>query len=150
MRWLLVLGLGIVSLVLSSYGFYLIRSAYSSTTSSSGIQIASQTKIPSDDPLLPFGWEVVIETDKERSPVQLFVICDGEIGKGHGKFLKGGEFSFPTEAVMNSGLYHPDVFNIKWRTPSWTPGNPVVIQLFSKAPLRAQSVTPVIYRPNTP
>jgi len=149
-KLILVFGLGIFSLALSSYGFYLIHSSPASATSPTGIQIVSQTKIPSDDPQLPFGWEVVIGTDKERSPVQLFVICDGDIGKGHGKFLKGVEFSFPTEAVMTSGLYHPDVFNIKWTKPVWTPENQVVIQFFSKTPIRAESVTSVIYRPNTP
>ncbi len=147
-RQILFLILIFASLAMSLIGWY--RSSSRPFLAPSGIQIVSQKKITSDDPQLPFGWEVVIETDKERSPVQLWIICDGDIGKGHGKFLNGKEFSFPTEAVMTTGLYHPDVFNVKWAKPEWTPGEPVVVQLFSKTPIHALSVTQVIYRPNSP
>jgi hypothetical protein len=147
-RQILFLSLIFASLAMSAIGWY--RTSNRLMPTPSGIQIVSQTKIPSDDPQLPFGWEVTIETDKEISPVQLWVICNGDIGKGHGKFLNGKEFLFPTEAPMLTGLYHPDVFNIKWAKPSWKPDDPVVIQLFSKTPIRALSVTQVIYRPNAP
>jgi hypothetical protein len=153
-RWWLVFTVACIALAGSGVGLSIeagnwYRSSHSPSTES-GIRITSQRKIPSDDPQLPFGWEVVIETDKERSPVQLWVICDGDIGKGHGRFSSGDEFSYPTEAVMNTGLYHPDVFNVKWARPEWTPGSPVEVQLFSKTPIRALSVTQVIYRPNAP
>jgi hypothetical protein len=107
-----------------------------------GIRMASQRRIPSDDPKLPYGLEVVIQTDVDISPVAIAVICDGVIGKGDGGLSQGGAYTM-TKQGLAAG--HENVFMTEWKSPTWTPQEPIVVHLFSEGPIKATSVTRINY-----
>jgi hypothetical protein len=122
---------------------------YAHKPTETGMRITSQKAFPPSDPNWHFGLEVQIETELDRAtPTEIFLICDGDIGDGHGKFLKTGEFS-PQPASHQVIENHRDVIILKWGDP-WKTDNPVVVQLFSKSPIHAQYVVPMIYRGNAP
>ena len=100
----------------------------------SGIRIASQKQISSDDPSFPFGLEVVIQTDVDIIPVKLAVLCDGPIGKGEGGFEGGGAYTMVIQGLAQGNDH---IFIAKWETPAWTPEKPIVVRLFSKSAIRA-------------
>jgi hypothetical protein len=108
-----------------------------------GIRIASQRRIPSDDPKLPFGLEVVIQTDAQIEPVAIAVICDGPIGRGNAGFANGGMYM-----MTNSGIAegHPNIFLAEWKEPAWTPEQPIVVALFSQTAINAVSVSRINYK----
>lgn len=107
-----------------------------------GIRIASQERIPSDDPKLSYGLEVVIQTDADIAPVALALICDGNIGKGDAGFANGGAF-IQTKEGLAAG--HSNVFIAEWSWPAWTPQSPVVFHIFSETPLRATEIRRINY-----
>jgi hypothetical protein len=107
-----------------------------------GIRVASQKRIPSDDPKLPYGLEVVIQTDADIEPVAIAVICDGVIGKGSGGFSQGGVYTMSKQGLA---VGHENVFIAEWKSPAWTPQEPIVVRLFSEGPIRATSVTRINY-----
>jgi len=107
-----------------------------------GIRIASQKRIPSDDPNLPYGLEIVVQTDTDIEPVAIAVICDGVIGKGNGAFSQGGVYTMMKEGLAAG---HQNVFITEWKSPTWTPQDPIVMHLFSEGPVKAISVTRVNY-----
>jgi hypothetical protein len=100
----------------------------------SGIRIASQKQIPSDDSNLPFGLEVVIQTDTDIVPVKLAVLCDGPIGKGDAALEGGGAYTMIIHGLAEG---NDRIFITKWETPAWTPQRPILVRLFSKAAIRA-------------
>lgn len=103
-----------------------------------GIRIASQRQIPSDDQNLPFGLEVVVQTDVDIAPVKLAVLCDGPIGKGQAGFAEGGAYTMMTQGLANGNDH---IFITKWETPAWTPHRAIIVQLFSKSSLHALSLS---------
>jgi hypothetical protein len=107
-----------------------------------GIRIASQKRIPSDDPKLPYGLEVVIQTDADIEPVAIAVICSGAIGKGNAGFSNGGAYTMSKQGLANG---HPEVYLAEWKSPVWTPRDPIVVQLFSEDAIRALSVSRMNY-----
>lgn len=138
----------------TSYGFYLLAKKPKSPIPT-GIYIAYQKAIPSADPQFPFGLEVGIQTDEEYTqPAQLFIMCDGDIGRGHGiKLVNGGDLEAVDEAVMAPPAqtwYHPDVFNLKWRAPLWKLDDTLVVHLYSKTRIKVNSAVPIIFRVNIP
>jgi hypothetical protein len=107
-----------------------------------GIRMASQKRIPSDDPKLPYGLEVVIQTDADIEPVAIAVICDGVIGKGSGGFSQGGAYTMTKQGLAEG---HENVFIAEWKSPAWTPQEPIVVRLFSERPIKATSATRINY-----
>jgi hypothetical protein len=107
-----------------------------------GIRIASQKRIPSDDAKLAYGLEVVVQTDIDIEPVAIAVVCDGQIGNAHGGFASGGVY---TQEKFGLADGHPNVFLVEWKSPTWTPKEPIVFSLFSEKPIRATSVQRVNY-----
>ena len=99
-----------------------------------GIRIAAQKRIASDDPELPFGLEVVIQTDVDIIPVRLAIVCDGPIGKGTAILEGGGIFTRPHQGIAEG---HENIFITKWDSPAWTPQKSIVARLFSKSAIRA-------------
>jgi hypothetical protein len=97
-----------------------------------GMRIASQKRIPSGDPKLPYGLEVVVQTDVDISPVRVAVVCDGPIGSG--RFVGTGVYT-----MINQGtaVGHPEMFLVQWATPTWTPDQPIVVHLFSETAINA-------------
>jgi hypothetical protein len=43
---------------------------------------------------------------------------------------------------------HPEVWNVKWRTPEWTPEDPVTFEFLSRKEIHAKWVVPINYNPN--
>lgn len=106
-----------------------------------GIRIASQRRVPSDDPKLPYGLEVVIQTDVTIQPVALILVCDGPIGKGHG-FEGGGLYVMVSDGIAAG---HPNIWIEKRKSPAFTAGSPIVIDLFSETAINAVSVKRIDY-----
>lgn len=103
-----------------------------------GIRIASQRRIPSDDPKLPYGLEVVIQTDTNIEPVAIALICSGAIGKADAGFSNGGAYTMRKQGFAQG---RQDVLLVEWKTPAWTPQDSIVVNLFSEASIEALSVS---------
>lgn len=99
-----------------------------------GIRIASQKQVSSDDPNFPFGLEVVVQTDVDIIPVKLAILCDGPVGKGAAGFEDGGAYTMVIQGLADGNDH---IFIAKWETPAWTPQKPIVVRLFSKSAIRA-------------
>jgi hypothetical protein len=99
----------------------------------SGIRIASQKQVPSDDPSLPFALEVVVQTDVDIVPVKLAVLCDGPIGKGNAGFEGGGAYTMVTQGLADGNDH---IFVTKWETPAWTAQRPIIVRLSSRSAIR--------------
>jgi hypothetical protein len=108
-----------------------------------GIRIASQRRIPSDDAKLPYGLEVVVQTDVDIEPVAIAILCDGNIGKANGGLSSGGAY---TMTVQGLAAGHPNVFLLEWKSPAWTPSESIVVNLFSETSIRAKSVQRIQYK----
>jgi len=100
----------------------------------SGIRIASQRQIPSDEPSLPFGLEVVVQTDVDIAPVKLAILCDGPIGKGRAQFEAAAVYTMERQGLSRG---NENIFVAEWETPAWTPQRPIIVRLFSKSAIRA-------------
>lgn len=72
-----------------------------------GIRIASQKRVPSDDPKMPYGLEVVLQTDADIEPVAIAVVCDGVIGRGNAGFSGGGVYTVTKQGVADG---HPNIY----------------------------------------
>jgi hypothetical protein len=153
-KLILILGFGIFSLILSSYGFYLIHSTSSSVGQTvAGIHFSEKPIVASGRADLPFELEVTVNTDFDRvSPTQLFIVCSDIVGDGRAELEKAGPFaimgsyvgSLPT--LGGDGTRdHPDVYVVKWRIPAWKAGTPLIVQLWSKTKINVQYVIPVVY-----
>ena len=103
-----------------------------------GIRIASQKRIPSDDPKFPYGLEVVIQTDANIEPVAIAVTCSGRIGKANAGFSNGGAYTMAKQGFAQD---RQDVFLAEWKTPAWTPQDSIVARLYSETAINARSVS---------
>jgi hypothetical protein len=112
-----------------------------------------QKLVHREDTKYPFELDLELQTDKVREDgVQLLIVCDGQIGEGHGSFKNGKEFSHIgfSEGWLSPPNYynHPEVFNIKWQNPSWVPGEPIIVKLYSVRRINVNFVVPIKYQPN--
>lgn len=117
-----------------------------------GISIV-QKLVHREDTKYPFELDVELQTDKAREDgVQLLIVCDGQIGEGHGSFKNGKEFSHIgfSEGFLSPPNYynHPEVFNIKWQNPTWVPSESIVVKLYSVRRINVNFVVPIKYQPN--
>jgi len=147
-KWVLVTA-GIfllLSIGSASYGFYLIAQR-PIQTSACGMKFTQEDFIPQNS-AWSSGLRVTITTDGERGPVQLLIICDGEIGVApkEGSLAKRGKFPVESQMLMVS---HPDVWNVKWRKPVWTVDDSVTFELLSERPIHVKWVFPISYNPNS-
>ena len=152
-KWVLVWAATflLISMGSAAYGFYLV--AHRPQPSSTGVHIAWQKPIASADPRFPFGLEVGVEPEEDyNEPAQVFIVCNGDIGDAHGiRLLNGGDLQAVNEAVMGlspNSWYHPEIFNIKWRSPLWKSGDPLIVRFFSRTRIKAEYAVPIIFRPN--
>jgi hypothetical protein len=97
------------------------------------VRIASQRQVVSTRPDLPYGWEVVLQTNLRIEPVAFYVECDSEVGEGHAGFATGGAYSKVKSGSMAGGSKQ---WGFEWETPAFTPDKPIVITLYSKQPLK--------------
>ena len=112
-----------------------------------GAQIIHRENFIPGDSKYGSGLRVTLATDQRRGPVQLLLICDGDIGlaPGAGKSSKSGAFIVESQMLMPS---HPEVWNVKWRTPEWTPGDAITFEFLSRKKIDAKAVIPITYNPN--
>jgi hypothetical protein len=95
-----------------------------------------ERRIPSDNPDLPYGLQIVIQTDKDVSNPALEIDFDGTIGKG--RFFLAGQ------SVMMSVQYgltqdHKG-FILSFGYPTWTPQSPIVVSIYSKEAVQVTGV----------
>ncbi len=98
------------------------------------IRIASQKQIHSIDSNLPYGLEVILQTDTDIEPMAFAVEFSGEIGKGDAGFTSGGSY-MQTKYGIAQG--HPNVFIFEWKSPAFTPDTPIKVSVFSKSYIKA-------------
>jgi hypothetical protein len=145
-----ILGMAGLFLLLSigsaSYGFYLIAQR-PIQTSACGMKFTQDNFTPKNS-AWNSGLRVTITPDRERGPVQLLIICDEAIGLApkEGKLTKGGQFQVEAQMLMQS---HPDVWNVKWKTPTWNSDDPVTFELLSERPIHVKWVLPISYNPGS-
>lgn len=101
----------------------------------------TQHRVASDKPEMPYGLEVVVQTDTTIQPVAIVIECNGEISEGHAG-LGAGAYTKTKQGVL---VDHPNWFLLSWETPAFTPSTPIRATLFSKGPIRAVSVRQVEY-----
>ncbi len=145
-KLILVLILG--GLVFSGYGFFQSRVVtHALPAPESGTQIIEQKNFIPDDPRWTSGLRVTVATDKNRGPVQILVICDGDIGlaPNAGKSPKSGQFLVESQMLLTG---HPEVWNVKWRIPQLTPDDPVTFEFLSKKEIHAKWTITINYNPN--
>jgi len=106
-----------------------------------GMRIASQRRGPSTNPGLPFGLEVAIQTDTLIQPVAILLVCDGEIGDGRAGAGDGAYIKTKMGVIQD----HANWFLVSWESPPFTPQQPIVVTLFSKASIRATKFQVVPY-----
>jgi hypothetical protein len=147
-KW--ILGTAGLFLLLSvgsaSYGFYLIAQR-PIRTSACGMKFTQDNFTPKNS-AWNSGLRITITPDRERGPVQLLIVCDEAIGLApkEGKLTKGGQFQVEAQMLMQS---HPDVWNVKWRTPTWTSDDSVTFELLSERPIHVKWVLPISYNPGS-
>ncbi len=149
-KWKLaaVLTLFTISLACSSLGFYLLaRGPKQSIVGPAAAITFTQENFLPNDPRWTSGLRVTLATDKNRGPVQILIICDGDIGlaPNGGKSSKSGQFLVESQMLMTS---HPEVWNVKWRDPVWTPHDTVSFEFLSRKEIHAQWIVPINYNPN--
>lgn len=139
-RQLLFLALIFASLTMSAIGWYV-------SSHRPILQVGTETRFTEkefrrDDPKLPYGLEVTIDTVREVEPLGVLVICDGEIGYSSARLKSGENFSQMAQGLLTN---HPDVFVMKWKAPAWKPGTPLVVQLYSETPIHVKAAERVHY-----
>jgi len=129
-----------------TYTFYRI-SQRPTRTIACGMSFLQQNFTPVNSPWSS-GLRVTIATDRERGPVQLFIICDGFIGATpkEGIFTKSGIFKVQSQELVQS---HPDVWNVKWASPVWASDDSVTFELLSERPIHVKWVLPISYNPGS-
>ena len=112
-----------------------------------GMSFLQQNFIPINSPWSS-GLRVTIIPDRERGRVQLLIIYDEAIGLApkEGKLTKGGQFQVEAQGLMQS---YPDVWNVKWKTPTWNSDDPVTFEFLSERPIRVTWVLPIGYNPGS-
>jgi hypothetical protein len=103
------------------------------TPNLASIRIASQKQIVSDDPQLPYGLEVILQTDTPIEPVAFEIEFNGEIGEGKAGFVSSGIYQFKKRPTIKNG----NILNFGWESPAFTPDKPIKIIVFSKNYVKA-------------
>ena len=146
-KWVLAAALVLfaLSIGISSYSFYV--SKHQQPGLRTGFEITHWENFIPVDHRYGSGLRVTVASDSKRGPVQLFIVFDGDIDQfpTSARFSNGGPFSFESQELVKS---HADVFNVKWRTPEWTPDDSVVFEFLSRYERHPKWVIPVSYNPN--
>jgi hypothetical protein len=146
-RQILFLVLIVASLLLSSIGWY--KSYHREPLGPpTGFTVTHWENFIPADHRYGSGVKVTIATENiMKGPIQFFIIFDGDIEQfpTGARFTNGGPFTFESQELLKS---HADVFNVKWRTPEWTPSEFVEMEFLSRYPRRPKWVIPINYNPN--
>jgi len=108
------------------------------TPNLASIRIASQKQIPSTDPRLPYGLEVILQTDTTIQPVAFTIEFSGAIGKADASPVGiniGGLVSIQIFGKYTSVSNKQFLFG--WDLPKFTSDNPIKVIVFSETSIRA-------------
>jgi hypothetical protein len=100
------------------------------------IRIASQKQIISTDPQLPYGLEVVLQTDKSIEHVAFAIEFTGTVSSGFADLSPGGVYI----DSRRRGIYwkkYPNLFGFSWTSPAFTPDEIISVKVYSKEYIRA-------------
>jgi hypothetical protein len=92
-----------------------------------------QRSAPSDDPQLPYGLQVIIQSNIRLEPVAFALECDGEVGKVS-FFIAGQGVYMMTQTGVTGDK--KNVAFVKFTFPPLTPETPLVVTLLSKSQIR--------------
>jgi len=89
--------------------------------------------------------EITITTTKQIDRVHFLIECDNEIGQAHdGLAIPPGAGSF---TVMKTGVSRSALpsnrYEFSWATPTFTPGGPLQVTLWSHKKLSVSNITPL-------
>ena len=110
------------------------------------VRIAEQKRILSTNRRLPYGLEVVIQTDEVISPVAFRYTFSGAVG--YVSAIPGGVITqyqegFPIADGFPNGK--PDTFVSEWQQPVFSPDRPIVLTVFSLEPVKLLNVEKIAY-----
>ena len=97
----------------------------------------TQRRAPSSDPSLPYGLQVIIQTDINIQPVGFAFVCTGMVGDV--KFFIAGQGAYLSVTTGISGEKKNIAF-VKFAFPPLTPETPLVVTLLSKEDIRVTEV----------
>ena len=97
----------------------------------------TQRRAPSSDPSLPYGLQIIIQSNIEISPVAFAFVCSGDVGKIDFFIAGQGGLMNTENGYMGQGKNIP---YLKIGFPPLTPTNPLVVTLLSKDDIRVTSV----------
>ena len=92
-----------------------------------------QRTAPSDDPQLPYGLQVIIQSNVTLDPVAFALECDGEVGKVN--FFIAGQGAYMN---VQTGVTGPakNIALVRFSFPPLRPETPLVVTLLSKSQIR--------------
>lgn len=92
---------------------------------------------PSDDPALPYGQQVIVQTSVTSQPTYLQVQFDVPVEKT--QFFVAGQASLMNvlEAHSNGGK----MYLLSFGFPAWTPEAPIVVSVLSKQPAKVVGIS---------
>jgi hypothetical protein len=98
-----------------------------------------QRSTPSDDPQLPYGLQVIIQSNIVIQPIAFAFECDGKVGKIN-FFIAGQTAYMGIQTSINN-----NIATLRINYPPLTPESPLVVTLLSKSQIRvvkAYKLTP--------
>jgi hypothetical protein len=100
-----------------------------------------QRRAPSSDPQLPYGLQVIIQTNIRLEPVAFALECDGEIGKVDFFVAGQGIYMMVRKGITGDKM---NVAIVGFSLPALIPETPLVVTLLSKSQIRVVKA----YKPN--
>jgi hypothetical protein len=100
------------------------------------IRVVSQESVPSDNPELPYGLKVVVQTNVAIQPVSIVFEFTGAVGKGSVSF-GGEEFIMFIKERSGPLIQYPNMFLASFESPSFGPEKAMVITVDSKERIQA-------------
>lgn len=97
------------------------------------VRIVHERRIEAEEPELPYGLEVTLQTDRLVEPVAFAFHCSGPIGKARGFFQGYNTYQMSVQRVAGAEL---DWFVVEWQSPAFTPANNIIVTFFSKTDIR--------------
>jgi hypothetical protein len=97
----------------------------------------TQRKAPSNDPALPYGLQIIIQSNITIQPVGFAFVCTGEVGKLN--FFIAGQGAYMNVQTGIAGEKNTVGF-VKFSFPPLTPETPLVVTLLSKGDIRVTEV----------
>jgi len=97
----------------------------------------TQRRAPSSNPALPYGLQVIIQTNINIQPVGFAFVCTGEVGDIN--FFIAGQGAYMNVQTGIAGE-KKNIGFVKFSFPPLTPETPMVVTLLSKGDIRVTEV----------